>query len=233
MTQLTLAVALRDGASFANYFAGANREAVQAALGVSTHGEQFVYLWGAVDTGKTHLLHAACRECTKLGKPPAYLSLSHVPDISAELFEDLEQLALVCIDDIHIIAGQAAWEVTLLNLYNRLRDTGTRLMVTANAAPAELSIALPDLRSRLSTGLVLQLHSLDDEGKLAALRLRAQGQGLDLSEEVGRFLLQRYPRDMSGLFALLKRLDDASLTAQRKLTIPFVRGLIGKQSLPE
>lgn len=228
MTQLTLAVALRDGASFANYFAGANREAMQAAQDVSTHGEQFVYLWGGAGTGKTHLLHAACRECARLGNTPAYLSLSHALDFSTELLEDLEQLALVCIDDIHVIAGQAVWEVMLFNLYNRLRDTGARLMVTANAAPIELHIALPDLRSRLSSGLVLQLHDLDDAGKLAALRLRAQGQGLDLPEEVGRFLLRRYPRDMSGLFALLQRLDDASLTAQRKLTVPFVRELIAE-----
>ena len=228
MTQLTLAVALRDGASFTNYIAGPNLEALQAVRDFGDRGEKFIYLWGASGTGKTHLLHAACQRITAEGATPAYLPLAQAQEMSPELLEGMEHLALVCVDDIHAIAGQAVWEAALFNLYNRLRETNTRLIVTANAPPAELGLSLPDLRSRLASGLVLQLQGLDDERKLAALQLRAQGRGIDLPEEVGRFLLRRYPRDMAELFKLLQRLDDASLTTQRKLTIPFVRELIAE-----
>ncbi|MDH5572845.1 MAG: DnaA regulatory inactivator Hda, partial [Gammaproteobacteria bacterium] len=41
-----------------------------------------------------------------------------------------------------------------------------------------------------------------------------------------KYLLKHCPRDMKSLFEMLDRLDHASLAAQRKLTIPFVRGCI-------
>ena len=92
--------------------------------------------------------------------------------------------------------------------------------------PAELGLGLPDLATRLAWGLVLHVAELKDEEKINALRLRAQQRGFELPLEVGRYLLQRSPRNMVALFDLLDHLDQASLAAQRKLTIPFVRELI-------
>ncbi len=99
-------------------------------------------------------------------------------------------------------------------------------MVSARCAPAALNLGLPDLVSRLGWGPVFQLQPLDDEGKRAALQLRARQRGMELPDEVAVYLLRRSPRDMDSLFELLQRLDVASLAAQRRLTIPFVRALI-------
>ncbi|MDE2089589.1 MAG: hypothetical protein KGJ12_06170, partial [Gammaproteobacteria bacterium] len=92
--------------------------------------------------------------------------------------------------------------------------------------PAELGLRLPDLVSRLGGGPVYALRALDDEAKLAALRLRAMGRGFELPEEVGRYLLRRCPRELGALFNLLDRLDRASLAAQRRLTIPFIKTVL-------
>ena len=70
--------------------------------------------------------------------------------------------------------------------------------------------------------LIFQLHGLSDEDKLRALQLRASRRGLHLTDEVGRFILNRGSRSMNSLFDLLEQLDRASLQAQRKLTIPFL-----------
>jgi DnaA family protein len=78
---------------------------------------------------------------------------------------------------------------------------------------------------------VYQLHELDEAGQCAALRLRASMRGLELSEDAALYLVHRLPRDMHSLFGVLDRLDDASLAAQRRLTVPFLRdaleGLLG------
>jgi DnaA family protein len=58
------------------------------------------------------------------------------------------------------------------------------------------------------------------------LQLRARQRGFELPDDVAHYLLRRAPRDPASLFALLDRLDYASLAAQRKLTIPFVRELL-------
>lgn len=176
---------------------------------------------------KTHLLQAACHLAGAQGQTVAYVPLAQAGEFPPAMLEGLEQLALVCIDDIQSIAAQPAWETALFHLYNRLRDKGARCMIAGNAAPGNLALKLPDLASRLAWGLVLRLTALDDEGLLAALRLRARNRGLDMPEDVAQFLLRRHSRDMPALFALLERLDHASLAAQRRLTIPFVRSVAG------
>ena len=100
------------------------------------------------------------------------------------------------------------------------------MIVAGDIAPKALPIKLADLQSRLSWGPVFHLQELNDENKIAALQLRAKTRGFELTEEVGLFLIRRSARDMPSLFALLERLDEASLAKHRKLTIPFVRELI-------
>ena len=73
---------------------------------------------------------------------------------------------------------------------------------------------------------MVQLRGLDDQGKAEALRLQARQRGMDMPEEVAGYLLRRSPRDMTALFALLDMLDQASLAAQRKLTVPFVKEVL-------
>ena len=63
--------------------------------------------------------------------------------------------------------------------------------------------------------------------KLHALMAGARRRGLELPVATGRYILRHTARDMGSLLTLLDRLDLASLAAQRRLTIPFVRVLIG------
>ncbi len=227
----------RDGLSFDNYFAlgtpesdgQSNAEAVhhvQRTAAGDAGAEQFLFLWGTANVGKSHVQQAACQLATENQRTVAYLPLVELLDLSVEIFDGLEQMSLVCLDDVQFIAGNAEWEEALFHFYNRVRDAGGALLVTANVTPSALAVTLPDLQSRLAWGPVLQLNELDDAGKISALQLRAKGRGFELPDEVAQFLMKRSARDMASLFALLDRLDEASLVQQRRLTIPFVRGLV-------
>jgi DnaA family protein len=172
------------------------------------------------------LLQAACQQAADLKLSVAYLPLLEIGELNAEMFTGLEQLSLVCIDDVQALAGDAQCEEALFHLYNRMREAGSRLLIAGDVAPSALPIVLADLQSRLSWGPVFHLQDLNDENKISALQLRARTRGFELTEEVGQFLIRRSARDMTSLFALLDRLDEASLAQHRKLTIPFVRDLI-------
>ena len=74
--------------------------------------------------------------------------------------------------------------------------------------------------------MTYRLAPLDDDDRAAALRLHAAARGLTLDAAAADFLLKRVAREMSVLTAWLARLDRASLTAQRRLTIPFIRELM-------
>jgi DnaA family protein len=133
---------------------------------------------------------------------------------------------MVCLDCLTAVAGRSDWELAIFNLYNRLREQGKRLLVAAEQSPRELALGLEDLRSRLQWGLTYQVHCLTDEEKHQALQMRARARGLELSDDVAQYIIQRLPRDTNELFWQLARLDHASLAEQRKLTIPFVKKIL-------
>jgi DnaA family protein len=226
--QLPLGLALDRDARFDNFFSGPNAGAVHAVCECAAGTDQpLLYLWGGIGSGKTHLLQAACQAAAAAGSTVAYVPLDQAGDWSAEVLEGLEAMALVCIDDLQAVAGRSDWEQALFALFNRLRDGGHRLAVAAVAAPAEIGLRMPDLASRLGWGGVFHLQALSDDDKLQALVLRARARGLELPAEVGGYLLTRFARDMPALFGMLEQLDRASLAAQRRLTVPFVKQVLG------
>lgn len=224
--QLPLGVQLRDDATFANFY-GETNDALVNLLDIDkklrTEPEQFIFIYGNTGVGCSHLLQAACNQIDRRTGGSIYLPMSELVHYSPQLVEGIERLRLVCIDDIANIAGIPEWEEAIFDLFNRLRDSNTRLLVAANNLPKSLGIKLPDLVSRLSWGLIFQVQALNDSDKLAALQLRAHIRGLDMSEEVARYIIYRSSRDMGSLFQILHKLDEASLRAKRKLTIPFIK----------
>ena len=137
-----------------------------------------------------------------------------------------DKAAEVSRDDVERVADHPAAELALFHLFNRARDQGQTLAMAATLPPAQLPIGLPDLASRLTWGLTLPVRALSGDDTLQALSLRASHLGLQLPPAVGRYLMNRAPRDLPAQLALLDRLDQASLAAQRRLTIPFVKTLL-------
>lgn len=226
--QLALGLRLRDTARFSNFVAGANRELLTRLQALASGGQAVtLYCWGAPGVGRTHLLQACAQQATDAGGSAAYVSLADHRALAPELLEGWERYALVCLDDCEAIAGEAAWEEALFHLYNRLQQASGSLVVAAGRSPGALGLALADLRSRLAAALVYQVQRLDEAQSLEALRLRARARGFALPEETARYLLRRVPRDLPALMAMLEALDGASLAAQRRLTVPFVKTVLG------
>lgn len=160
-------------------------------------------------------------------KTAYYVPLEQFSHFSPEMLEGLEQYDLVCLDNIEAIKGNALWEEAIFDLFNRLYERQqSRIFITAHASPASLGLTLPDLASRLTWGQIYQLGELNDDEKLSALKLRANLRGFDINQDVGMFLLKRLNRDMKSLFTALEKLDIASITKKRRLTIPFVKEIL-------
>ncbi|MCE8001751.1 DnaA regulatory inactivator Hda [Billgrantia ethanolica] len=226
--QLPLGVGLRDDATFESFLPAGNATLLdRLSRQLDEDGEPFLFLWGASGSGRSHLLQAACHAASDRDLRALYLPLHDLGHFPPLMLEDVERLDLVAIDDVDDVIGRRRWEEGLFHAFNRLRDAGKRLVMSASAAPRQLPVALPDLASRLTWGVTFQLQRLDDSERLQALQLRARIRGMQLSEEVARYILHRGPRRLDELFDELAVLDRASLSAQRKLTIPFVKQALG------
>lgn len=228
--QLPLSIRLADHATFSNYYPGINAVAlgyVEGLCGLKAGWmESLIYLWGNKGVGCSHLLQAACLTFQTTNRHAIYLPLYELIDHPPAMLENLENYDLVCLDDLQAIEGRSEWQEALFHLFNKLRDNDKKILLAADNAPKGLAIELADLISRLSLALIFQLQPLSDEDKLRALQLRASRRGIQLTDEVGLFILGRSDRDMASLFQLLELLDKASLAAKHKLTIPFVKQVL-------
>lgn len=231
MDQLSLDVQLPDQAEFSNFVAGRNRETLDALMAhCSAMTDPVFWLHGPAAVGKTHLLVAACHQVTRDGGKAAFFAASRAADLSAEDIDSWADKDFVAIDDVDALAGLAGWERALFNLFNALRDNGSVMLVSAAASPRETDFQLQDLASRMTSGLVYRIRPLTDEERIEALQVRAQKRGFELPDETSRYLIYRCPRDLSSLFAVLDKLDAASLREQRRVTVPFVKRVLGLAS---
>lgn len=225
--QLPLGVQLRDDASFDSFHVGPNQEVHSCLVQAATAGQGgLIYLHGSAGSGKTHLLQALCRGAAGNGQRAGYLPLAEFAAEETALLEGMANLSLLCLDDVQAVSAMQSWALQLMRLCDTARQGGMTLVLAANAPPAGLQTALPDLRTRLGWGVIFALQPLVDADRLQALQLRARARGLELPDEVGQFLLQRKARDLPALMRVLTELDRASLAAKRRLTIPFVKTVL-------
>jgi DnaA family protein len=202
-------------------------EAIAVAKKTAGTRSDALFLSGPGGAGKTHLLLGLYAEATAHGHEVAYLPLRMFGARSVDALGGQGTAALVCIDDVDAIAGMRDAEVALFDLHNRVRAAGAAIVYAANATPAQLAIDLPDLRSRLAQCTQFALEIPDEPARRAILRQRAQTRGLELDDAVLDWLFRRVDRDLGTLTALLDRLDRASLAAQRRITVPFLRQTLG------
>ncbi|HEX5353650.1 MAG TPA: DnaA regulatory inactivator Hda [Rhodanobacteraceae bacterium] len=209
------------------FWPGASKTALQAVLDVAKGGDAWLYLRGASGTGKSHLLIGACRVALESGRAARYVSFASAPGQPSRLLAGIDADGLIAIDDVQAVAGDDQAERTLFDLYNRARAAHARMLFAADAAPAKLGLRLADLVSRLAMCSQYALRPLDDAGRRAMLRLLAGRLGLRLDDEVLDWWFARQPREPAAMVALLQRIDRASLASQRRITIPFLRELLG------
>ncbi len=186
-----------------------------------------VYLHGAHATGKTHLLLATCAEAESAGRRAVYLGLRGLRGRVRGAVEGMHGADLLALDDLDAVSGSRDDQIALFDLHNRLRDGGRDLLYAAADAPDALALELPDLRSRLAQCARWSLPVLDDAGRADVLRQRADARGLDFDAAALDWMLRRCSRDLGSLTSLFEQLDRASLAAQRRLTVPFLRQVLG------
>ena len=228
MAQLPLPFPLEPSARFETFVAGGNAALLAHLRSLAADGlaqTTPIWLWGERSCGKSHLLQASC--AAAVAGSAIYLPLRDLPGASPEILEGLESLNLVALDDVDAVAGKPAWDQMLFTLFNALQAEGGRLLCAARSAPAGVEISLRDLASRAAGAIVYHVNGLADEDCVVALQTHARFRGIDLPDGSARFLLHRVPRDMGALCRWLDTLDHASLAAQRRLTVPFIRTTLG------
>lgn len=224
--QIPLQLSLPRESRFEDFVAGPNTAVVEALKQVPSETESHIFLFGAAGNGKTHLLNALCHKIREQAGRAFYLALKRAPKDAIDSLLGLEELDLVCVDDLHVIAGDAAWEEALFHCFNRIRAASGRLIISSRKSLSTLELGLPDLASRLAWGLQLPLLPLEDHDKLAVINMHSNARGISLPDDVQQYLLKRHDRNLTALIQAVEKLHSAALTNKRRITVPLAREVL-------
>lgn len=224
--QYPLPLPHREGMAADDYVVTAsNREAAAWITAWPEWPSHCLMILGPSGSGKTHLLNL-------------WLHHSHGKIVTTEELAttDANSLAasgkIIGIDDAEKIAGHSAAEENLFHLYNHLREIKGSLVLAAALPPAQWTIGLPDLRSRLLASPAAVIGVPDDELLGMLLVKQFHDRQIEVGADVVAYLLPRIERTAAALRALVTELDRASLAEGRGVTVTLARRLLEDQSFP-
>lgn len=213
-----------------DFVAGPNAPAVEAVNTVVAEPGSSLFLHGPASSGKTHLLNGACVAARDGGLTAFYLGLRNLPEGGDAALRGLEGVDLVCVDDLHAVAGDRDWEEALFHFINRHREAHGRLIVSSRERLRRLPLGLPDLASRLAWGVRAALQGLEDDDKVRVMVRHARALGAELPEDVAAYLLRHGQRDLASLIAAVGRLQHAAFTEKRRITVPLARQVLNSRA---
>jgi len=243
MRQMALPLGIHAEQTFDSFHVSGDNAIAVASVQALVQGrsdDSQLFLWGEEGAGKSHLLTAACHAASENGLRVAYLPGEYLNDADALL--GVEACDILCLDDVHEISSpvdneantkigasantNTSAEESLFHAMNRCRESGTRVLISANVELEDLSVELADLKTRLQWGPAFQVGVLQDEALYNALEQLLMARDLDWNDDVVPYMLKRFPRDVGALRRFVMKLDEASMQAKRRITIPFLKTVL-------
>ena len=214
--------------TFESFVVGkSNQFAEAAALAVARNPAKSynpLFLYGGVGLGKTHLMqaighhvaweHPHLRVEYVSGDTFTFHVVSSIRDDQFGAFRrKYHEVDVWLVDDIQFIAAKERTESEFFQVFNTLYETGRQVVITSDRPPKELQVMDDRLRSRFEWGLIADIKPPDLETRIAILGRKAQGEGMEVPEEVIHYIGRMVKSNIRVLEgALIRVLAAASLT---------------------
>ena len=206
-----------------------NRLAHATALAVSENpGGAYnpLFIHGNVGLGKSHLLQAICHTITKRNPQARVLYLSceeftnsfiqAIQTNSLDEFRNLHRhVDVLVIDDIQFLANKDKTQEEFFHTFNSLKDLQKQIVLSSDRSPVEIPTIEERLVSRFKWGLVAEIEAPCFETRVAIVRRKAKGRGIDLADDVSCYIAERVTaniRELEG--AVIKVVGIAAITEQ-------------------
>ncbi len=185
-----------------------------------------LFLYGIHETGKSFLLQSICNYYASNKKSALYIPIKEVKVYGTNFLDSLENLDLICIDDIDLIAGDNEWEIAIFNLINSCLISECRLIFASHLNPSTINFNLIDLISRIKKVDHIEIFPVSSNKIPEAIKFVADLRSINLGDKEIKYLTTHSKRNMSDLVNIINKLDNLSLQLKRKITIPLIKQLI-------
>ena len=188
--------------------------------------EDDLFLYGIAGTGKTFLLQSLCNHYSDNKKTSLYIPMNEVMNYGSDFLDSLEELDLICIDDLDSIAGNDNWEIAIFNLINNCLITQCRLVFCSQLNPSSINFNLKDLFSRIKKMDHIELLPVNERNLKEAIKFITNIKLLEFGDNEINYLITHTKRNISNLAKIINELDELSLQLKRKITIPLIKQFI-------
>ena len=185
-----------------------------------------LFLYGIAGTGKSFLLQSLCNHYTDCKKTSLYIPLNEVKEYESSFLDSLEELDLICIDEIDSIAKDNNWEVAIFNLINNCLISNCRLIFCSRLNPSSLNLNLKDLFSRIKKIDHLELFPIREHNLKDALKFIIEQRSLEIGDSEIDYLMTHSTRSLTNILEIIVELDQQSLKLKRRITIPLIKEFI-------
>lgn len=217
LQQLVLDLCCRPKRSFDNFITGNNEHIISEIHNtLAARGSWCLGIVGPSGSGKTHLLESCCYYVNRQANNTIYLDMANIYKWSADILQGLDNVSLVCLDNIDSICGHEVWEEAVFDLFNSLHANKVPFIFSSAVAINLLNIVVPDLDSRLKYALSMPLEELHDEYKIAVMQAKAQEKGLELSTSLCEYALISSDRSLTSLLKLTDNLSNMVFSSGKK-----------------
>lgn len=187
----------------------------------SQNGSSVMFVYGDRSSGKTHLLQGCIFKALEQNLKAVYIDIKQA--LPSDFLNTLSNYDWVCVDNIDQLSVIQQQE--LFDLYNQIKHTNTKLIVSAPVMPGELTL-LTDLKTRLSLAVVYRLEQPDDQEKIVLIQRKMQDKNLEIDDKIYAYLFKVFSRDLSVVLSAIDQLDRESLRQKSPISIPFVKKVL-------
>lgn len=221
--QLVLSFTLNSKMLWQNFIGEKNQQIVKFLSELfEQSSSSVVYIYGERSSGKTHLLQGCA--FAALDKSLGVVYLDFAQEMPEDILQGLEEYDWVCIDNVDCL--RESQQQALFDLYNRVTNTSTKLVISADTLPGELN-SLKDLKTRLSLATVFALEAISDTQKKQIIQQQMNDRNLRIDQKIVDYLFKHYSRDLDDLLNVINKLDKVSLQQKSSITIPLIKQVLG------
>ena len=204
--------------TFDNFIIGDNKDLFNYIQNL-TNSDQVILIYGSKSSGKSHICEAIFNQ---------YIKSAFFIDDKSRLLNNISNdfYELLIIDNLDKLISSKKDEEQLFTLVNNQILHKKPLVVSLSKDIEDCNITLKDLSSRLLSDKIFTIRDLNDLEKIDMMTSYCSQRGLEISEKVLHYIINNCTRDLYFLCALMKSLDNVSLSMKKKITIPFIKKVI-------
>ena len=196
-------------------------------------------IFGNSGMGKTHLAHAVGNLIKEKypDKQVLYVEASKFQTQYADACRNntrndfihfYQMLDVLIIDDVQEFAGKMGTQDTFFAIFNSFYMSGKQIVLTCDTKPAELKGLNERLLSRFKCGLTVEMSMPDYNTRLNILKRKVYNDGMDIPEEILKYIAQTVESNVRDLEGSLISLFAHCTFDRKELTLEEAKQLLSR-----